>query len=109
MDGINLIKTPPHLWWVWGKMWLGGMGEIKAGLIPPLPKREKMLLVYTEKNKTPHLRGLLYRFPFLLISGVSHASSKKVKGFYLTASAKYSKSEIYSKIILKRVTILYTL
>ncbi len=90
MDGINLIKTPPHLWWVWGKMWLGGMGEIKAGLIPPLPKREKMLLVCTEKNKTPHLRGLLYRFPFLLISGVSHASSKEVKD-------QYSVTQIYIK------------
>ncbi|TXJ24930.1 MAG: hypothetical protein E6Q24_15395 [Chitinophagaceae bacterium] len=77
-DGNNLMKRPPHLWWVWGNIWLGGIQEIKAGLISSLPKREKMLLVVIDKNKAPRLRGLLlYKFPFLLIAAVSHASGKK--------------------------------
>lgn len=89
MDCNNLMNTPPHLWWVWGKIWLGGIDEIKAGLIPSLPKREKMLQVDAEKNKTPLLKGLLYKFPFLLISAVSHASGKEVKELYIDTTQIY--------------------
>jgi hypothetical protein len=88
-DGNNLMKTPPHLWWVCGNIWLGGIQEIKAGLISSLPKREKMLLV-VDKNKAPRLRGsLLYRFPFLLIAAVSHASGKEVKDLYIDPTQIY--------------------
>lgn len=83
-DGNNLMKKPPHLWWVCGNIWLGGIQEVKAGLISSLPKRENMLLVRIDKNKAPRLRGLLlYKFPFLLIAAVSHASGKEVKDLYI--------------------------